>query len=160
MTVTTTSQISCRDVQTATELAAHLRIRRQVFVTEQGIFRADDHDGHDDAEGTVHVVGYINGAAAGTVRLYPVRREPDGEFLWRGDRLAVLPEYRRHRLGGPLVRHAVRTAGQLGGTRMVAHVQLANVTFFRHLGWTRIGEPELYQGIPHQRMSIALDRPE
>lgn len=156
MTVTTTDQIECRNVQTAAELAMHLSIRRQVFVAEQGIFDFDDHDARDDSAATVHVLGYINGNAAGTVRLYPLRREPDGGVLWQGDRLAVLPEYRRHRLGGPLVRHAVRTAGDLGGSQMIARVQLANVVFFRHLGWTGVGEPEPYEGIPHQRMLISL----
>jgi putative N-acetyltransferase (TIGR04045 family) len=153
---TAAAQVECRNVRTAAELAWHRRIRRQVFVAEQGIFAGDDYDEHDDDPATVHVLGYLDGAAAGTVRLYPVGREPDGSVLWRGDRLAVLPEYRRHRLGGPLVRHAVRTAGQLGGNRMIAHVQLPNVIFFQYLGWDRVGAPEWYQGHPHQRMSIRL----
>jgi putative N-acetyltransferase (TIGR04045 family) len=160
MTTTTTDQVECRNVRTAPDLATHLWIRRQVFVCEQGIFHHDDHDSRDNDPATVHVVSYLNGAAAGTVRLYPVRREPDGSVLWQGDRLAVLPEYRRHRIGGPLVRYAVRTAGQLGGSRMVAHVQLANVVFFQRLGWALTGEPEPYQGLPHQRMSIALGGPQ
>ena len=156
MTAATTDQVECRNARTTAELATHMRIRRQVFVYEQGIFARDDYDIHDEAPTTVHVVGYLNGVAAGTVRLYPVWSEPDGRVLWQGDRLAVLPEYRRHRLGGPLVRHAVRTAGELGGTRMIAHVQLPNVAFFKYLGWTRTGEPEPYQGLPHQPMSIGL----
>jgi putative N-acetyltransferase (TIGR04045 family) len=156
MTATRTEQIECRNVRTAAELALHHRIRHQVFVGEQGIFDRDDHDQHDRDPGTVHVVGYLDGSAGGTVRLYPLRGLPGGGVLWQGDRLAVLPDYRRHRLGGPLVRHAVRTAGQLGGTLMIAHVQLPNVAFFRHLGWTPAGEPETYQGLPHQRMSITL----
>ncbi|HEY1821183.1 MAG TPA: MSMEG_0567/Sll0786 family nitrogen starvation N-acetyltransferase [Trebonia sp.] len=160
MTAATTDQIECRNVRTAADLARHLRIRRRVFVSEQGIFDGDDRDARDDAPVTVHVVGYLNDSAAGTVRLYPLRREPDGGVLWQGDRLAVLPEYRRHRIGGPLVRYAVRTAGLRGGSRMVAHVQLANVVFFQHLGWARVGEPEPYQGVPHQRMSISLGRPQ
>ena len=159
MTTTVVSPVECRNVQAAAELERHLSIRHQVFVTEQAIFPVDDRDTHDDEAATVHVVGYVDGTAAGTVRLYPLRREPDGGLLWQGDRLAVLPEFRRHRVGGPLVRHAVRTAGWLGGNRMVAHVQLANVVFFRYLGWSLTGEPELYQGIPHQRMSIGLSRP-
>jgi len=156
MVAATTDQVECRNVGTEAELAVHLRIRHLVFVTEQGIFDRDDHDLHDEAPATVHVVGYLSNAAAGTVRLYPVRSEPGGRTLWQGDRLAVLPEYRRHRLGGPLVQYAVRTAGQLGGGRMIANVQLANVTFFQHLGWARVGEPEPYHGIAHQRMSIGL----
>jgi putative N-acetyltransferase (TIGR04045 family) len=156
MRATTADQVECRNTTTADELALHHWIRRLVFVTEQGIFDSDDHDQRDRDPATVHVVGYLDGTAAGTVRLYPLRALAGGGVLWQGDRLAVLPEYRRHRLGGPLVRHAVRIAGQLGGTRMVAHVQLPNVTFFRHLGWSPVGAPEPYQGLPHQRMSITL----
>ena len=156
---TTVVPVECRSVQAAGELAAHLSIRRQVFVTEQGIFSSDDRDGRDDDPATVHVVGYVNGAPAGTVRLYPLRHEPGGQWLWQGDRLAVLPEYRRHHVGGPLVRYAVLTAGVLGGGRMIAHVQLANVVFFRYLGWALAGPPERYQGLPHQRMSIGLSGP-
>lgn len=148
--------LECRNVQTAAELAIHLWIRRHVFVSEQGIFDFDDRDDRDDDDATVHVVGYLGGAAVGTVRLYPVAPGPDGRALWQGDRLAVLPQYRRHRIGGPLVRHAVRTAGELGGGQMTAHIQLPNVVFFQHLGWARAGDPELYQGIPHQPMSIGL----
>lgn len=159
MSVTTTGQLECRNVQTAAELDTHLWIRRQVFVTEQGVFDVDDRDDHDNDAVTIHVVGYLDGAAAGTVRLYPLRPGPDGRVLWQGDRLAVLPRYRRHRIGGPLVRHAVRTAGELGGSQMTAHVQLPNVVFFQHLGWSRVGDPELYQGIPHQPMSIGLGCP-
>ncbi len=156
MTRTIVGAARCRNVEGAAELGLHLAIRRQVFVAEQAIFEADDRDQRDDDPATVHVIGYVDGAAAGTVRLYPLRREPDGRVLWQGDRLAVRPEFRRHHVGGPLVRYAVRTAGQLGGDTMIAHVQLANVVFFRYLGWTAVGEPEQYQGIPHQRMTIGL----
>lgn len=156
VTSTATDQVECRNARTVTELAMHRWIRHQVFVAEQRVFAGSDQDEHDGDPATVHVVGYLDGAAAGTVRLYPVGRDPDGSVLWKGDRLAVLREYRRHRLGGPLVRYAVRTAGQLGGSQMIAHVQLSNVVFFRHLGWDRVGEPEPYVGLLHQRMSIRL----
>ena len=39
---------------------------------------------------------------------------------------------------------------------MVAHIQLANVTFFARLGWAVVGEVETYVGLPHQPMAIAL----
>jgi putative N-acetyltransferase (TIGR04045 family) len=156
MTTTIAGVAECRNVAAPGELDQHLAIRRQVFVAEQGIFADDDRDRWDDDPATVHVIGYVDGVAAGTVRLYPLRRQPDGRVLWQGDRLAVRPEYRRGHVGGPLVRYAVRTAGQLGGDRMIAHVQLANVVFFRYLGWAVAGEPELYQGVPHQQMTIGL----
>ena len=64
------------------------------------------------------------------MRLYPL-----GDGLWKGDRLAVLPTARVHRLGAALVHFAVATAGSLGGSRMVAQVQVSNVRFFERLGW-------------------------
>ena len=42
MSLTTAGQLECRNVRTAAELDTHLWIRRQVFVTEQGIFDFDD----------------------------------------------------------------------------------------------------------------------
>jgi hypothetical protein len=39
---------------------------------------------------------------------------------------------------------------------MIAHIQPANRTFFRRLGWVQRGEPELYVGRPHFLMEIRL----
>jgi GNAT superfamily N-acetyltransferase len=102
------------------------------------------------------VVGYVDGLPARTVRLYPVAAEVPGESLWKGDRLAVLKEYRNAGLGAPLVRYAVSAAAGLGGHRMVAYIQLDNVVFFRRLGWSLVGGPTSYVGLPHQKMSIPL----
>ena len=101
----------------------------------------------------MHAVALVDGAVVGTVRLYPL-----GSGLWKGDRLAVLPSARVHRLGAALVNFAVATAGSLGGSRMVAQVQVANVRFFERLGWVRDGEPAVYHGALHQPMAIPLGR--
>lgn len=147
--------LECRVVASVQERAAHLAIRRAVFVAEQHVFEPSDHDAHDDDPATLHVLGLVDGMPAGTVRLFPLdapRDEPD----WQGDRLAVLPPFRRCGLGAPLVRFAVAAAGGRGGRRMLAHVQPPNRTFFRRLGWTQRGGPELYAGLPHLRMEIDL----
>ncbi len=146
-----TARLVCRPARGPVELAAYHRIRHAVFVTEQGLFPHGDRDGHDGDAATIHVLGLDEGVPAGTVRLYPV-----GGRTWKGDRLAVLPEHRRSGLGAPLVRHAVATAGALGGTRMLAQIQLRNVRFFRALGWAEVGDPADYLGLVHQQMSIAL----
>ena len=138
------------------DVAAHHRVRREVFVREQGIFAEDDRDGWDgDA---VKVVAAAGPQVLGAVRLYPL----DEAGLWKGDRLAVLPEGRRLRIGAPLVRFAVATAGRRGGTRMIALIQARNVPFFRHLGWSTLGAETDYRGASHQEMTIALSgaRPE
>jgi putative N-acetyltransferase (TIGR04045 family) len=155
-----TARLACREVSSPGEFAAHFRIRHQVFVVEQGLFRGgngadegSDRDVHDDDPATVHVVGLWDGVVCGTVRLYPVHPVPG---RWKGDRLAVLDGHRHHGLGAPLVRFAVATAAARGGREMEAYVQPANVTFFEWLGWRRVGGLVTYAGIPHQRMLIDL----
>jgi putative N-acetyltransferase (TIGR04045 family) len=136
------------------ELSRHFAVRRRVFVELQGLFEGSDRDAHDDAPDTVHVVALVDGEVVGTVRLYPL-----GDGLFKGDRLAVLPDARVYRLGGELVQFAVRSAGALGGARMIAQVQVPNVRFFEHLGWERDGAAAPYHGVMHQPMVIALCRP-
>jgi putative N-acetyltransferase (TIGR04045 family) len=147
----TEAALACRPVRGPVELAAHHEIRRAVFVTEQGLFPGDDRDEHDEAPATVHVLGLVHGQPAGTVRLYPLAGS-----LWKGDRLAVLPEHRRSHIGGLLVRLAVALAAERGGSRMDALVQAPNVRFFEYLGWSPVGEPADHLGVLHQRMSIPL----
>ena len=147
------SDIACVAAVTAEELAVHHRIRHQVFVEEQRLFDGSDVDGHDAAPDVIRVLGLSRSVPAGTVRLFPLG---PGDGLWQGDRLAVLPAFRAHGLGAPLVRFAVATAAGLGGREMVAHIQLPNVSFFEHLGWEKGGDVEAYVGVPHQPMAIDL----
>jgi putative N-acetyltransferase (TIGR04045 family) len=142
----------CQEAGSEEELALHHRIRHAVFVVEQGLFADCDHDSHDEHVDTVHALGMCGAIVAGTVRFYPLA-EPG---LWKGDRLAVLPQFRNHGLGGPLVRFAVRTAGQYGGDQMIAFIQPQNVAVFEHLGWRRVGPLGDYVGQPHQKMIIDL----
>ncbi|MEU1598669.1 MSMEG_0567/Sll0786 family nitrogen starvation N-acetyltransferase [Streptomyces sp. NPDC005708] len=135
------------------ERRLHHGIRRRVFVEEQGVFAASDLDSYDARDDVIHAIAIYNGIAAGTVRLFPIDRDTG---LWQGDRLAVLPQFRVHGLGGPLVRFAVAVAAAAGGRQMLAHVQLANVRFFERLGWRRSAAVETYVGRPHQPMTIAL----
>lgn len=154
-TVRVDHDVVCRLVTHSDELEAHFAVRRAVFVTEQGIFADSDLDERDTAPETLRVVGFVDGVPAGTVRLFPLDPlDPGGD--WQGDRLAVRPGFRTYGLGAPLVRFAVATAGARGGARMIAHIQPANRTFFRRLGWTQQGETETYVGLPHLLMTIPL----
>ena len=144
--------VSCRIVGSPEELAVHFAIREAVFVGEQGFFEGTDRDDHDGDPATLHVLGLFGRVAGGAVRLYPLEKPG----LWKGDRLAVLPAFRKHGLGAPLVRFAVGTAAERGGEVMVAYIQPRNVGFFENLGWYRVGEVEPYVGRPHQQMAIDL----
>jgi putative N-acetyltransferase (TIGR04045 family) len=148
----TTASAVCRLADGPDELAAHFAVRRRVFVHDQALFAVTDKDERDWTEGTLHAVGLADGAVVGAVRLYPLA----ANGLWKGDRLAVLPEARVRRLGAELVRFAVATAGDLGGHTMVAQIQVPNVRFFEHLGWHADGPPAPYRGVMHQPMAIPL----
>lgn len=144
--------VACRLVAGDAERDLHLRIRHEVFVAEQAVFTPSDRDEHDDEPTTHHAVGLLGSVAAGAVRFYPLA-EPG---LWKGDRLAVLPAFRHHRLGPPLVRFAVATAAAAGGQQMIAYIQPQNVALFSRLGWRPVGEPVEYVGRPHQQVVIDL----
>ncbi|MEX2552705.1 MAG: MSMEG_0567/Sll0786 family nitrogen starvation N-acetyltransferase [Actinomycetota bacterium] len=146
--------LTCRIISGPEELAIHMQIREQIFVTEQKFFEGSERDEHDDDPSTIHVLGLHGSVAGGAVRLYPLE-EPG---RWKGDRLAVLPDFRKL-MGAKLVRFAVQTAGERGGDLMIAHVQPQNVVFFRYLGWHPEGDLVEFHGHPHQMMAIPLPRP-
>jgi len=147
------ARVVCRPAASAEERAQHFAIRHEVFVEEQSVFTGSDRDSHDDEESVVRLLGFCDGVVAGSVRLFDL--DPVAG-VWQGDRLAVLPAYRLRGVGAPLVQCAVAAAAVHGGRLMKAHIQLGNVSFFERLGWTRGGEPELYAGLVHQPMNIAL----
>jgi putative N-acetyltransferase (TIGR04045 family) len=130
-----------------------MALRRQVFVVEQGLFAGDDADATDADSRTVHAVGLVAGDVCGAVRFYPL---DEARLEWKGDRLAVARGRRSMHLGAELVRFAVRSAGERGGRRMIAHIQLPNVAFFELLGWSAVGPPEPFHGVDHQLMAIPL----
>ncbi len=136
--------------RTIDEFAGHFRVRLEVFVEEQGLFDGTDRDRWDDT--ALQVVAVIGGEVVGAVRLYQL----DEAGLWQGDRLSVSRNARKMRAGGPLVRFAVKTAGELGGHLMIARIQAPIVPLFRFLGWERVGGLIDYRGVPHQRMTIPL----
>jgi putative N-acetyltransferase (TIGR04045 family) len=144
--------VECRLADDAWTVAEHHRIREEVFVREQRLFRGSDRDAHDDEAATIRVLGFRDGVAGGAVRLYPL----DDAGHWQGDRLAVLSGARGLGLGAPLVWFAVSTAARSGGRVMTAHIQPRNVGFFERLGWSTCGEQEIYVGVAHIPMTIDL----
>jgi putative N-acetyltransferase (TIGR04045 family) len=148
-----TAAIVCVEALDDAQRAMHHRIRRAVFVDEQGIFAESDVDEHDARADVVRVLALRGDQPVGAVRLYVVDQRAG---LWKGDRLAVLADCRTCGAGTPLVRFAVAYAGAHGGQRMVAHIQPPNVRFFERLGWSAYGTAEDYLGRTHQPMHIPL----
>jgi putative N-acetyltransferase (TIGR04045 family) len=147
--------------QDAADLAGYRRLRRAVFVDEQGLFDGTDHDEVDDDPRTVVLLARDRaGTLLGGVRLHPA--EPGGPDLgwWYGSRLAVTPESRNgaggrtdagYPVGPALIRSACAYAEAAGVLRFEATVQPAAERMFRRLGWVTVG-PVTAAGRPHALM--------
>lgn len=134
------------------ELAAYHRLRREVFVEEQGIFEADDLDAADGA--AIPVVALEGDEVVGVVRCY---RRFGG--TWFGGRLAVARGHRTGTLGARLVRLAVELMeARPDVQRFYATVQAQNVRFFERLGWLPCGRPFHLGGHEHRLMRYPLAR--
>ncbi|MBL7499397.1 AIR synthase [Frankia sp. CNm7] len=149
-------------------LAAYRRLRRAVFVDEQGLFAdrpAGDLDETDEDPRTVVLVareidGPRPGRVIGGVRLGPSAawRGPDIGW-WHGGRLVVdaAARARFSGVGGALVRAACAHAEAVGALRFDATVQPDRERFFGRLGWMTVG-PTIVNGAPHVLMRWPIDR--
>ena len=140
------------------DVAAYRMLRRQVFVSEQGLFAASDADDRDDDPRTVVLVAVTaGGELLGGVRLAPAT---DGRDLgwWTGSRLVVAPGARHAGgIGSQLVRAACALALELGVLRFEATVQARHQPMFETLGWHAWGET-LIGGAPHVKMRWPITR--
>ena len=148
-------------IKLATERWEHREaatLRRQVFCTEQDLFKHDDRDAVDDRAQTLVALSCISGTAeavVGTVRIHTTTDSPDCTH-WQGSRLAVQREYRGIAwLGSELIRLAVGTAHARGAQCFTALVQVQNVALFRRLHWQSLEERQLL-GRPHHLMQASL----
>jgi putative N-acetyltransferase (TIGR04045 family) len=136
------------------EIAAHHRLRRTVFCTEQGLFADDDRDENDAAASPIVAVDYVMAMphrVVGTVRIHET-----SNGVWYGSRLAIEAEYRQvYGLGSGLVYRAVTTAHARGCRTFLATVQRQNVPFFRRLSWEPLADLSLH-GHPHTLMRADL----
>lgn len=144
------------------ELAAYRALRRDVFVTEQGLFDGSDRDDVDDDPRTVVLVAVATdpsggGEVLGGVRLHPALPGPDLGW-WRGSRLAVASDARMLMgVGAALVRAACAEAESLGALRFDATVQAQNERLFRRLGWVPRERTHLH-GHPHVLVDWPIGR--
>ncbi|CAN5563712.1 GNAT family N-acetyltransferase [soil metagenome] len=147
--------------ESAAELAAYRRLRREVFVEEQGLFAASDADDVDDDPRTIVLlaVADVDGEVLGGVRLHPALLDSRDLGWWRGSRLVVANDARGFEarsartstaggVGAALVRAACATAESVGALRFDATVQAQNEKLFRRLGWVPRERLELH-GHPH-----------
>jgi predicted GNAT family N-acyltransferase len=122
------------------------RIRREVFVREQGIPESEEWDGEDAA--SVHVLATLNREPVGTGRLNPA-----GKI----GRIAVMSGTRGRGIGTRILRCLILEARRHGIREPYLHAQVQAVPFYERLGFSREGEVFDEAGIPHVRMSLVLE---
>lgn len=122
------------------------RIRREVFVREQGIPESDEWDDEDAT--SVHILATLNREPVGTGRL---------NSAGKIGRIAVLPGLRGRGIGSSILGRLLEEARRLGIREPCLHAQVQAVPFYERLGFERKGDVFDEAGIPHVRMSLVLE---
>jgi len=121
------------------------RVRRAVFIEEQGIDEALEWDAAD--ADSLHAVVYRDGQPVATGRLLP-----DGRI----GRMAVLPEHRREQLGSQVLRALMQAAGERGHREVELSAQTYVLAFYQAHGFVPFGPVYDDAGIEHQSMRCRL----
>lgn len=131
------------------DIATCLTLRRRVFIEEQGVSEADEHDDLDGA--AVHLLATLGGKPVGSARL--LRLGDVGKI----GRVCVLCEQRGSGLGAALIRSAVEQFRTMPGiARVKLGAQCHAIAFYEKLGFTAYGPEYDDAGILHRDMVMVL----
>ena len=122
------------------------RIRRAVFIDEQKMPESAEWDA-DDAV-SVHVLARLNREPVGTGRLNPA-----GKI----GRIAVIAGWRGRGVGALILRRLLQEARRLGIREPHLHAQVQALPFYEKHGFRSEGGEFDEAGIPHVRMTCALE---
>lgn len=134
-------------------------VRKDVFVTEQGVPEDIEYDAHD--AGAVHVLAVAeDGTPLGTARLLhgaaAAARNGGDPAVGSLGRLAVTRRARGLGVGAALVRAVEEAARERGLTAVDLHAQTHALGFYERLGYEAYGPRFPDAGIPHRAMRRAL----
>ncbi len=119
-------------------------VREAVFMREQGVPEELEWDGLD--AGCRHALALsLQGDAIGCGRLLP-----DGHI----GRIAVLPQWRRRKVGTAILQALLDEARARGMREVVVDAQTQALPFYHGFGFVEEGEEFMDAGIPHVRMRL------
>lgn len=127
-------------------MAKALELRREVFVSEQGVPLELEIDEMDEA--AIHFVLLLEGEVAATLRLLPQ------DNCVKIGRVAVKREYRKRGLGTRLMKLAIAHAVLGGFHGAILDAQVDSIPFYEKLGFSAEGEIFMDAGIPHRGMRL------
>jgi predicted GNAT family N-acyltransferase len=130
------------------ERARLARVRRTVFIDEQGVPEATEWDADDSV--SLHLLALDGvGQPIGCARLLP-----DGHI----GRMAVLPAWRGRGVGRALLDAAIRAAQARGHATLRLSAQTHAVAFYARAGFVAVGDEYEEAGIAHVAMQKSLVR--
>ncbi|MBM7867301.1 GNAT family N-acetyltransferase [Heliomicrobium gestii] len=140
-------------VTTVCQLEQCLKIRRDVFVGEQGVPESLEVDGFDRSPAECrHILLTLQGEPAATGRLTPY-----DETTIKVQRVAVCKGFRTGGLGRAIMKALEEEALRLGYRRCLLNAQIQAQGFYEKLGYTALSpEPFLEAGIWHVRMEKSI----
>ena len=122
------------------------RLRRAVFIEEQGVPEALEWEARD-GECLWHVACDDKGAVIGIVRLTPQGRI---------GRMAVAKPWRGFGVGSSLLAAAIDAARARGQLLLELSAQAHAIPFYARHGFTATGPEYLDAGIPHRTMTLGV----
>ena len=123
------------------------KIRREVFVLEQGVSEEEEFDEYDSL--SRHFLGFYEKIPCGTARF---RNTEKGIKL---ERFCVLLPYRNRNVGKNLVLKLVEEAKVNNPSQIYLHAQIQAMGFYEKLGFLGEGNIFLEANIEHKKMVFA-----
>ncbi len=139
------SEFSYKLISNDRELKSAFKVRRLVFVEEQGISKELELDEHDKE--VLHMVVKDKERIIGTARV---------RFLATGqaklERMAVLKHFRRRGIGRGIISFLIEELRSRQIGQVLLHAQYSVVAFYRSCGFEESGSPFWEAGIRHIKM--------
>ncbi len=143
------AKLSYKLVSSDRELKAAFRIRKQVFVEEQGIPEDLELDHHDKE--ALHIVAKDGERVIGTARILFLA--PSQAKI---ERMAILKPFRRKGIGRGILSFLNEELRNRQVEQVVLHAQHSVVVFYRSCDFKESGTPFWEAGIKHIKMERQL----
>lgn len=137
-----------RRITTEEQLEEAFRIRKAVFVKEQGVPEEAELDEYDDVAD--HVLVYFENEPVGTGRVRIV------DDMAKLERICVLSTHRKHHLGRAIMEELEAIAIEKGVAKAKLHGQVQAAPFYEKQGYEIASTVFMEENIPHVKMVKGL----
>lgn len=145
----TECRIAIRIVAGDADVAACLRLRRTVFIEEQGVSEAEEIDGLDPE--CLHVLATEEQVPVAAARIRTI------DNIAKIQRVCVLPSHRKRGLGTRVIEFVLDRVAEDPAIRLARlGAQTHAIDFYRKLGFVPVGPEYMDAGIPHRDMEMEI----